>query len=121
MKNDLYAAKVRSCISSFLSKIWTLAVVKNKSLNMRAIVSSKGILVNRLSTFRPTIKFLELNLETSLANENELWTVFSFSGKRFKIETRNLAKSNVDMPIADKMGQKDGKLFVTGLWILARP
>ena len=47
--------------------------------------------------------------------------LFSFSGKRFKIETRNLAKSNVDMPIADKIGQKDEKLFVTGLWILARP
>ena len=78
MKNDLYAAKVRSCISSSLSKIWTLAVAKNKSLNMLAIVYSKGILVNRLSTCRPTIKFLELNLETSLANENELWTVLIF-------------------------------------------
>ena len=38
---------------------------------MLSIVSYKGMLVNRLSTSKLAIKFLELNLPTSLANENE--------------------------------------------------
>ena len=56
---------------------------------MLSIVSSKGMLVNRLSTSKLAITFLELNLLASLANENELWTVYSFSVKGFKIGTRN--------------------------------
>ena len=47
---------------------------------MLSIVPSKGI-VNRLSTPRLVIKFLEL---TSFTNENELSTVYSFSIKSFK-------------------------------------
>ena len=38
---------------------------------MLSIVSSNGILVNRLSTSKLAYKFLELNLLTSLGNENE--------------------------------------------------
>ena len=56
------------------------------------MVSSKGMLVNRLSTSKLAIKFLELNLLTSLANENESWTVYSFSD----------LKSYVGVPMADK-------------------
>ena len=52
-------------------------------------------MVNRLSTSKLAIKFLELNLLTSLANENESWPVYSFSVKGFEIGTRNLAKSYV--------------------------
>ena len=37
---------------------------------MLSIISSKGILVNKLSTFRLAIKFIELNLLTSFANDN---------------------------------------------------
>lgn len=48
MKNDSYAVKVRSYLSSSFSKWWTLSVVKYKSLIMFSIVSSKGILVYRL-------------------------------------------------------------------------
>ena len=52
-------------------------------------------MVNRLSTSKLAIKFLELNLLTSLANENESWPVYSFPVKGFEIGTRNLAKSYV--------------------------
>ena len=55
---------------------------------MLSIVSSRGMLVNRLSTSRLAIKFLELNLLTLLANENKSWTACSFSSKGFKIGTR---------------------------------
>ena len=51
---------------------------------MLSIVSSKAMLVNRLSISRLAIKCLELNLLTSLANKNESWTVYSFSVKAFK-------------------------------------
>ena len=86
---------------------------------MLSIVSPKGMLVNRLSTSKLPIRFLELSFLTSLANENESWTVYSFSVKGFKIGTRNLAKSYVGVPIADKIGHKDGQLSLTGLWTLA--
>ena len=34
--------------------------------------------------------------------------------KGFKIGTRNLAKSYVGVPMADRIGRKDGQLFSTG-------
>ena len=76
------------------------------------------MLVNKLSTSKLAIKFLELNLLTSLANENKSWTVYSFLVKSFKIGTRNLAKLYVGAPIADKIEWKYGQLFSTGSWTL---
>ena len=57
---------------------------------MLSIVTSKGMLVNRLLTSRLAINFLGLNVLTSLANESESWTVYLYSVKDFKIGTRNL-------------------------------
>ena len=70
---------------------YPLSFVKNKSLIILAIVSSTGMLVNRLSISRSTIKFLEQNLLTLLPNENESLTVYSFSVKGFK-SFKNLKK-----------------------------
>ena len=58
---------------------------------------------------------LELNLLISLANENESWTVYSFSLKGFKIGTKNLANLYAGVPMADRIGLKDGQLSSTGL------
>ena len=44
-----------------------------------------------------------------------------FSVRGIKIRTRYLAKSYVGVPIADRIGWKDGQLPVTGLWTLACP
>ena len=59
---------------------------------------------------------LELNLLISLSNENESWTVYSFSLKGFKIGTKNLANLlYAGVPMADRIGLKDGQLSSTGL------
>ena len=78
------------------------------------------MLVNRLSTCRLAIKFLELNLLTLLANENESWTVYSFSVKAFKIG-KKLAKSFGGLPMGDRIKRKDGQLSSTGLRNLICP
>ena len=77
------------------------------------------MLVNRLSTFRLVIQLLELILLISLANQKKSWTVYSFSGKGFKMRTINLAK--IGVPVAEKIGQKDGQLSLIGLQTLACP
>ena len=61
---------------------------------MLSILSSKGMLVNRLSTYKLAIRFLELSFLTSLANKNESWTVYSFSVKGFKIGTRQMLRTS---------------------------
>ena len=91
----------------------TFPVHKYNSLIMLSTVSSKGMLVDRLSTSKLAIRFLQLSFLTSLANENESWTVYSFSVKGFKI-TRSLAKSYIVMSIADRMGRKDGQFLFSG-------
>ena len=71
MENDSYAAKVRSCVRYSLSKLCTLSAVKNISLIMLSVVSSKVMLVNSPSTSWLAIKFLELHLLTSLVKMND--------------------------------------------------
>ena len=45
--------------------------------------------------------------------------MYSFSGKGFKMRTINLAK--IGVPVAEKIGQKDGQLSLIGLQTLACP
>ena len=47
--------------------------------------------------------------------------MYSFSVKGCEIGTWNLAKSDVGVSMADRIGRKDGQLFSTGLWTLACP
>ena len=61
---------------------------------MLSIVSSKGMLVNRVSTSKLAIRFWEWGFLTSLANENESWTLYSFSVKGFKIGTRQMLRTS---------------------------
>ena len=86
---------------------------------MLSLVSFKGMLINRFSTSRLEIKFLELNL--LLEKESKSWRVYLFLVKEFKIGTGNLAKSYVGVLISNKMWQKDGQLSFTGFWTLACP
>ena len=88
---------------------------------MFSTVSSKGMLVNRLSTSRAVIKFLELNLLTSLVNKNESWTVYSFSVKGLKIRTRNLAELYAGVLMTDRIGWKHGHLSSTIFYTLSCP
>ena len=63
-----------------------------------------------------------LNLPTSLANEDESWTVYSFSVKGFKTGTRILPNSYVGLPMEYvQIWRKDGQLSSTGLSSLACP
>ena len=71
------------------------------------IVFCAGMLVNRLSISRSAIKYLEQNLLTSLPNENESWTVYSFSAKGFNSfkNLKNLAKPYIGVSMADRIGR----------------
>ena len=79
------------------------------------------MLVKRLSTSKPAMIQLASKLATSSTNENEWWTVHSLTVKGDKIGTKTFARLYVGVPIADKMGQKEGQLSMIGLCILALP
>ena len=57
----------------------------------KTITSFKGILVNKLSTSRLTMKCSGQKLETSSANENDSFTKTSLTVRGDKIGTKNLA------------------------------
>ena len=85
------------------------------------MVSSNGMLVKRLSPSKLAIIQLVSKLTTSSANENESWTVNSLTVKGDKIGTKNFARLYVGVPIANKMGRKEGQLSMIGLCDLALP
>ena len=85
------------------------------------MVSSNGMLVKRLSPSKLAIIQLVSKLTTSSANENESWTVNSLTVKGDKIGTKNFAILYVGVPIANKMGRKEGQLSMIGLCDLALP
>ena len=85
------------------------------------MVSSNGMLVKRLSPSKLAIIQLVPKLTTSSANENESWTVNSLTVKGDKIGTKNFARLYVGVPIANKMGRKEGQLSMIGLCDLALP
>ena len=60
---------------------------------------------------------------TSSANENASWTVNSLTVKGDKIGTKNFTRVYVLVlvPIADKMGRKEGQLSVISLCTLTLP
>ena len=84
------------------------------------MVSSKDILVKRLSTFKLAMT-LQSVLVISLANAKESLTVYSLIANGDKIGTRNLANLYDGVLIAPSIGLKDGKLLITGLCTLAWP
>ena len=121
MKNDSYAAKVKSFIISLQSKFWIMLVSQNKSSIHMSITSFKGILVNKLSISKLTIKWGGQKLKTLSANENESCTKNSLDVRGEKKGTKNLAKSYVGVPIIDKIGWNLGQLLITGLWTFGLP
>ena len=52
MKNNSYAAEVKSSLTSLQSKLWIVLVSQNKSSIQISITSFKRILVNKLSTYQ---------------------------------------------------------------------
>ena len=86
-----------------------------------SMVPSNGMLVNRLSTSKLAMIQLASKLATSSANENESWAVNSLTVKGNKIGTKNFTRLYVGVPIADKMGRKEGQLSMIGLCTLALP
>ena len=83
------------------------------------MVSSNGMLIKRLSMSKLAMTQLVSKLTTSSANESQSWTVNSLTVKDDKIGTKSFAKLEVGVPIADKMGRKDGQLLMIGLCTLA--
>ena len=83
------------------------------------MVSSNGMLVKRLSTFKLAMIQLASKLTTSSANENESWIVNSLTVKGDKIGTKNFARFYVGGPVAYKIGRKEGQLSMIGLCTLA--
>ena len=74
------------------------------------------MVVNRSSSLR-----LATNLTMSLANKNESRAFYSLSVKDFKIGSGSLDKSNIGVPLGNRIGRKGGPLSFTGLWTLASP
>ena len=69
MKNDSYAAKVKSSLISLRSKLKIVLAAQNKSIQM-SITSFKDKLVNKLPTSRLVKKVSGQKLETSSENES---------------------------------------------------
>ena len=84
-----------------------------------SMVSSNWILVKILSTSKLAMIQLASKLATFSANESKSWTVNWFTVKGDKIETKNFARLNVGVPIADKIDQKEAQLSMIGLCTLA--
>ena len=85
------------------------------------MVSCNRMLVKRLSTSKLGMTQLASKLTTSSANENESWTVNSLTVTGDKIGIKNFARLYVGVPIADKMGRKEGQLSMVDLCTLALP
>ena len=75
--------------------------------------------VKRLSTSKLAMIQLASKLVTSSANENKSWTVNSLTVKGDKTGTKNFSRLYVGVPIAVKMGWKEGQLSMIGLCTLA--
>lgn len=61
----------RSSLNSFLLRFWTAPLSGYNSLIHASLTSSKGILVNKLSTSRFPLNWWVQNSGISLTNENE--------------------------------------------------
>ena len=77
------------------------------------------MLGKRLGTSQLAMIQLASKLPTSLANENESGTVNSLTVNGDKIGTKNFDRLYGGVPIADKMGRKEGQLSMVGLCTLA--
>ena len=58
-----------------------------------------------------------------LQKENESFPVYSLTVNSLRINTKNFARLSTAVPIADRIGQKDGISFVDEfyLWTLHKP
>ena len=82
MKNDSYAAKVKSSLISLRSKLKIVLAAQNKSIQM-SITSFKEKLVNKLPTSRLVKKVSGQKLQTS--SENESCTENLINSERWQI------------------------------------
>ena len=89
MKNDSYAAKVKSSLISLRSKLRIVLVSQNKPSMQMSITSFKGILINKLSTSRLAMTWSGQKLKTSSVNEDESRTENSLDVRGDKIGTKN--------------------------------
>ena len=62
----------------------------------------------------------ESKLWSSSANVKDSLIVYSLVVRGFSIGTNNFASVFVGVPMADKIGLKDGRTSVTVLWTLAK-
>ena len=67
------------------------------------------------------MKRFESNSTTSLAKENESFTVYSLVVIGSMKGTRNFASLCVGVAIMEMIGRNFGKLFTRALWILGNP
>ena len=98
-----------------------LSLPLNKSSTKRLKVSCKGILVKSDSTSKLAIIKLESWFKSSSTNGNESLIVYSFKVKGIKSGSKNLDSLYVGVPIANKIGQKEGTPSLICWWILAQP
>ena len=82
---------------------------------MMSVVSTRGMLVNRDVTSKEDMNKVESNSTTSLANENESATVYSFVVIGSMSGTRNLESLYVGVPIMETIGRNFGRLSTNSL------
>ena len=76
-----------------------------------SIVSSSGILVNKDWISNKAIYKLVLLLQISFENVNRSFTEYSLMINSLSIDTKNFAKLYEQVPMAERIGQKGGKLL----------
>ena len=76
-----------------------------------SIVSSCGILVNKKWMSNKGIYKLVLLLQISFENVNRSFTEYSLMVNSLSIDTKNFAKLYEQVPMAERIGQKGGKLL----------
>ena len=121
MKNDSFVASRRSFSKLTRSRLETHCCLSNDSFKQMFMVSSRGMLVNNEVMSRLAIRQSEFCCSISLVKSNEFLTLYSLEVESLSTETRNLAIFYVGIPMAERIGRKEGQPSKTVLWTFARP
>ena len=92
-----------------------LGLSLNKRSAQSSIVSCKGILLKSDSTLKLAITKLESKFESSATNENKSFIVHPFKVKGASNGTKHSDSLYVGVPIAGRIGRKDGTPSLIGL------
>ena len=121
MKNDSFAATLRSFSKLARSRFEAHCFLPNDLFKQMFMVSSRGMLVNNEVVSRLAIKQSEFCCSISLAKSKESLTLYSLKVKSLGIGMKNVSIIYVGVLMSDKIGRKAGQPSITFLRTFARP